>query len=652
MKNVLLIFLSSLMIFSCKAQPGPKYSTMDAKAVKHYKAALAYYDAKDNLNAINELNEAIKKDPKFIEAYTMKAYVYADTKKYEEAIVEMKKAIMINPNFFPANFFTLAKLEMATGKYADAKLDYQDYIKSPYVDPDLKQLANADIKNCDFAINAIAHPIPFKPTNMGAEVNTIDYEYFPSVTADDNTFLFTRNVRLKKNDPQKYGQEDFFYTTKSKGKWTPSQSIGANINTPANEGAPCLSVDGNTLFFVVCSDSKDFGLGRKGLGECDIFYAFKQGDKWSKAINVGSPVNTATWESQPSFSSDGRTLYYIHASTDSKGYKNEDIFMAQIKDDGHWTEPVRLSDKINTSGHEESVFIHPDNQTLYFASDGHVGMGGLDLYMSKRQPNGEWGEAINLGYPINTFNDENSILVNSSGTVAYFASDREGGFGGLDIYYFDVDKSYQPTKTTYMKGKVYDGVTKDPLEAKFVLIDLATGKEAAVSISNKGNGEFLVALPTNKDYMLNVSKDGYLFYSKNFSLKEMPNNKPYVIDVPLFKPDLNIDVRLDNVFFETNKFDLLPESRSELNNLADFLKKNPTIKIELQGHTDNVGKPKDNLVLSDNRAKAVYQYLIDNGIAKERMTYKGYGDTKPMSDNSTPEGRQKNRRTQFVITAK
>jgi outer membrane protein OmpA-like peptidoglycan-associated protein/Tol biopolymer transport system component len=495
-------------------------------------------------------------------------------------------------------------------------------------------------------------PTPFNPVNIGPEVNSDHHEYFPAITADEQTFLFTRNFRPDKNNPESHWQEDFYVSVKKENKWTTSQSIGKIINTPGNEGAPSLSADGQILFFVVCAGDEGYGLDRKGYGSCYIFYTQKTGEKWSKAYNAGAPINTKSWETQPSFSSDGRTLYFIRGSVDSEGIKNDDIYVTYLQDNGDWSTPTPLPPYINSSGKEESVYIHPDNQTLYFASNGWVGMGGTDLYMCKRQANGQWGKPINLGYPINTWNDENSLLVNASGNVAYFASDRSGGMGGLDIYYFELDAKLRPEKVTYMKGKVYDKVTKEPLSAKFELIDLATGKTVILSTSNPGNGEFLVCLPANKNYALNVSRPDYLFYSQNFSLIEMPDNKPYLMDIPLGKPTNDEIVRLDNVFFETNKYDLKPESKVELNKLVDFLKKNATLKIELRGHTDNVGDDKSNLILSDNRAKAVMEYLIANGIDKTRLAAKGYGETVPVADNGTTEGRQKNRRTEFKIISK
>jgi outer membrane protein OmpA-like peptidoglycan-associated protein len=335
------------------------------------------------------------------------------------------------------------------------------------------------------------------------------------------------------------------------------------------------------------------------------------------------------------------------------GLGETDIYVSTLRPDGSWGAPVNLGSKINTPGKEESVFIHPDGKTLYFGSNGHIGMGGLDLYVSRMNENGEWGDPVNLGYPINTYADENSILVGPSGDVAYFASNRAGGLGGLDLYKFDLYEAARPGKITYVKGKVYDAISKAPLGAHFELIDLETGKAVIESDANSGNGEFLVTLPIDKNYALNVSQSGYLFYSENFALKELADkSKPFLMDVPMQPIDTGSIVELKNVFFETAKFDLKPESRAELNKLVNFLNLNKTMRGELSGHTDNVGDKKMNLTLSLNRAKAVYDYLVANGIDPKRLTYKGFGDTKPKVKNDSDINRAINRRTEFKITGK
>jgi len=637
------------------AQPPVMFSTTNSKAIKLFKEAQSYIGV-DPKKVVELLKEAIEKDKNFLEAHAFLAEMYAYNSQFDKSVDEYNECFAINPNMMQNNYYYAGKVELKIGRYKEAKDHFSKYLASKSVSHKMDDEVAVLLKSCDFAIDQLQHPATFNPINMGPEINTSENEYFPTITADDQMFLFTRRITLPQTS-RVTGlsfQEDFFYSTKENGKWTKAQSIGNMINTEANEGAPSLSPDGQYLFFVVCQDVNGYGLDRQGYGSCDIFVAKSAGNnKWSKAHNVGAPVNSKSWESQPSFSSDGKTLYFIRGIVDEEGKRKGDIYMAQIKDDGQWSNPTRLSNKINTPYDEESVFIHPDNQTLYFSSNGHVGMGGLDIYMSKRQADGEWGEPVNLGYPINTFNEENSLLVDSKGKLAYFASDRAGGFGGLDIYTFELDQKFKPENLTYMKGKVYDSKTKKPLAGNFELIDLETSKVIMESQSNAVTGEFLVCLPANKNYALNVSRPGYLFYSENFAMKEAKDiSKPYLMDVPLQSIDTGLTVELKNIFFETAKYDLKDESKGELQKLIAFLNLNKTLKIELGGHTDNVGDKKMNITLSNNRAKSVYDYLIANGIDKERLTYKGYGDSKPVVPNDTPENRQRNRRTEFKVIAK
>ncbi len=366
---------------------------------------------------------------------------------------------------------------------------------------------------------------------------------------------------------------------------------------------------------------------------------------WIEPENIGQPVSSKFWESQPSLSADGMSLYFV-----SNRDNNYDIWVTQLNQYGDWGKPQKLNNNINTSGYEGSVFIHPDNQTLYFSSDGLIGMGGLDIFMSRKDSTGDWGKAINLGYPINTHKDENSIVISAEGELAMFASDRADGFGGLDIYEFELYEDARPQYVTYMKGKVFDIETKKKLGARFELIDLKTSEVAIKSKANTGSGEFIVCLPTDREYALNVSYDGYLFYSENFNLEGVfSNTEPFLMDIPLKPIKPGESVVMKNVFFEHDKYLLLDESKVELGKLITFLEQNPEVKIEIGGHTDNVGDIAYNLELSQKRAKAVNDYLVEQGVDQVRLLYKGYGESQAVDSNETEKGRANNRRTEVRI---
>jgi outer membrane protein OmpA-like peptidoglycan-associated protein len=467
-------------------------------------------------------------------------------------------------------------------------------------------------------------------------------------------------------DSRGFQQEDFFVSTTLEGYWGTGDPMPKNINTAYNEGAPTFAPDGRTLIFVGCiSERGTYGDGRRGYGSCDLFITQKAGNTWYDPINLPGGVNTQNWETQPSLSADGKTLYFVRGpirGTGAMNIRNGDIYVSKMNDDGSWSEAKKLPDNINTPQSEQSCFIHPDGKTLYFSSNGHIGMGGYDLYMTTLQPDGSWSDPVNLGYPINTHNNENSLVVYADGSLAVFASDREGGLGELDLYEFEMPVSIRPTKTIYMTGTVFDSKTNVKLGAQFRLVDLETGKEMVYSYSDSKTGGFLVTLPINKEYGLFVEKEGYLPYSVNFNLLVPENsNEPYHQDVPLVMDVVGGTVTLKNVFFDLDSYNLRTVSYVELDKLVKYLNDNPTMKIELQGHTDTQGDDKHNLELSHNRAKAVYEYLISKGISKDRMTYKGYGETQPVitdeeiaamkTDQEKKAAHQENRRTVYKITA-
>jgi len=384
------------------------------------------------------------------------------------------------------------------------------------------------------------------------------------------------------------------------------------------------------------------------VGSCDLYISFKKGNKWTTPVNMGGNVNSNKWDSQPSISPDGTTIYFASARPGGKG--GSDIWKINLLPNGQWSRAINLGDTINTDKDENSPFMHFDNQTLYFCSDGHTGMGGRDLYYSRKDSSGKWGIPVNLGYPINTFADEFGLIVNAKGDTAYFSSDKEGGKGKLDLYSFELNKANRPLPVTYLKGIVYNSETKQKIEARFELINLKSSKVVYTSYSDPIKGDFLVTLPTENDYALNVSKEGYLFYSDNFTLSgNWTNIEPFIKNVPLVPINIGGTVVLKNIFFETAKYDLKKESYIELNKLIAFLKTNVNLKIEISGHTDNIGGKEYNQTLSENRANSVYSYLIDKGIDSKRLTFKGYGDTKPIDTNDTDLGRSNNRRTEFKI---
>jgi len=625
------------LLFNAQAQT-KKYSTDSKKAINLYEEALRYYDARSDEQARVTLLKALDVDDQFVEPRILLADIYTEKDEYEQAIAQYRKVVTINPDFFPNSFFILGNLQLTTGKYDDARTSLLKFLEYKGTNPEMREKAKQKLETADFGSEAIKNPVPFEPVNLGQGVNSPDAEYFPALTADEQTLVITRNSRPPSGG---HGQEDFYESHLVDGEWMVARNLGAPLNTPDNEGAQTISPDGQLMFFTGCNRGD-------GLGGCDIYFSRKVGNNWTEPLNIRNPINSGKWEAQPSLSPDKKTVYFASSRAGGKGDK--DLWSSTLTEQGVWGVPVNLGDVINTTGAEESPFIHADNQTLYFSSTGHTGMGHADIYYSRKDMKGNWTAPVNLGYPINTWNDENSLIVGASGKTAYFASDRKGGFGSLDLYSFELYESARPTMVTYVKGSVFANDTKKPLVAKFELIDLETSKVVVESNSNSEKGEFLVSLPVNKNYGLNVSKEGYLFYSENFSLKDLKDiSKPYLLNVGLQPVKTGEKVVLKNIFFETNSYQLKDESTAELKKLFALMQDNINLKIEISGHTDNVGDGVSNQRLSESRARSVYEYLATNGISTERLTYKGFGETAPVATNDTEEGRALNRRTEFMV---
>ncbi len=644
----LLTLLAALLLATAThAQPGA-YTSTNKTAIKRYEAGNECMRMRKFECAHSEFTKAASADEKFAEPRLVLAELHEMLGEESEAINRYREALVIAPRLFPTAQLHLADLEFRSGQYDAARRNYESFLQKEN-EPERKARARLGLENCDFAEHAMQQPVPFDPVNLGPGVNTAMMEYFPAITADDRTLLFTRRVLT--ND-QRVAQEDFYVSSRGDDTvWQQAQPIRV-VNSDRNEGAPTLSPDGRFIVFTACDmiEPRDYGPGRQGAGSCDLFISIRVGDQWSPPQNLGRPVNSMQWETQPSLASDNKTLYFIRGTVMGGGQiKDPNIFVTVLQEDGQWTNPEPLGPNINTPFNEESVQIHPDGRTLYFSSNGHPGMGGLDIYMSRKDSLGNWGQALNLGYPINTRDDENSLLVSASGEVAYFASDRPGGFGDLDLYSFELYPEARPLAVSYIRGVVTDKTTGKPVEAEVELFDITSGELATAAYSDPQTGEFLVALPVGQEYALNASAEGYLFFSENYNVPETAVNEPYTLNVPLSPLTAGSTIALRNIFFNTASYVLLPASNAELEKLARLLKANPDLRIELGGHTDDVGSDDANLKLSDQRANAVRDHLIAQGIEADRITAKGYGETKPIATNDTEEGRAGNRRTEVTV---
>lgn len=624
------------------AQPSDKpadYGIKSKKAVKHYLNGMQQASYRDYRRAISLYEEALVIEPAFGDAYFQMGAAYYSLHEYELAYKHLGKAKELISNPHPMLYFYYAESALREDQFQEAADSYRQFMAAkPKVHRNILKTAQKNQKNAEFGAKAIKKAIQFEPVNLGENINTDFEEYLPYLTADGQTMFFTTRrpgcTGGFNREDRSYG-EDFYYSEFRDGEWQFAENLGPPVNTAFNEGAATFSPDGQYVYFTACN-RKD------GYGNCDIYVSKLDGNRWLPPKNLGPIVNSSKWDSQPTISHDGKTLYF--SSLRPGGHGQHDIWYT-TKVNGYWTEPKNLGAPINTEGSEVSPFLHADSKTLYFASDFHPGFGGYDLFITKNTGDG-WTAPENLGYPLNTGAAEGNIFVTTNGDRGYINSSRKGGLGRSDIYEFELDDRIRPNYTTYVRGFVKEKGGTKPLNAKVTFINIATRDTIRAVQTNKATGKFLLTLPLDEDYVAFVDRKGYLFASQFFSLKDIdPEKTPYYdVEIELEPLKVGIDVVMSAVFYETNKFDLLEESKAELEHLVQFMILNDKVRVEIGGHTDDVGSENDNQVLSENRAGEVRKYLISRGIAAERVDAKGYGESQPRGDTSE-EGRALNRRT-------
>lgn len=629
MKKHFILIVLFLLSVSCFAQE--KLSSSNARALSAYQRSNLSINQKLYNTAVRDLEEALRHDPNFLEAHYRLGDVYKIQYQFRKALEAYQFVEKTNPYLTKHLGFEIAECYFNLHRYDSALFYFEAYAQTPDLSENRKKILNKYLVNARFSAEQILKPVPYEPKNLGPNINTANQEYLPTVTADDSTIIFTRRSN----------HEDFYISSRvDESNWTKAVSLSNIINTSGNEGAQCISPDGQYLYFAGCGRAD-------GLGKCDIYYSKLEGNAWSKPQNIGAPINSPYWESQPSISPDGKTIYFV--SDRKGGYGSYDIYLSRYLGNGKWSNPVNLGPNINTDGSELSPFIHSDNQTLYFSSDGWPGFGEHDIFMSKKQANKMFEKAKNIGYPINTSQEESSLFISNDGKKAMFASANLEGFGGIDLYAFELYEEARPNKVTFVKGNVFDKTNQQKLFSNVEIIDVATGDTVAQTTSNELSGLFLASIPVGKTYAFNVYREGYLFYSDQFVLKNTKNVLPYYLPVPLSPITIGAKISLKNIFFETNSFTLQNESKYELMKLKEFLKSNAAVRIEISGHTDNVGADAANQTLSTNRAKSVYNQLIKLGIEPNRLVFKGYGKSQPVDVNTTEAGRANNRRTEIKI---
>lgn len=638
MTTIIRFSISGCFLFLALAVQAQTYnpSKVSKKAQEFYAQAMNRIDDGNWVSAIGLLQKANEADAGFADARLTLGTIYSRLKNYKSSAENFEKAFAID-SVYSFDFRVQYATQLAgMGQFEKALHIVNDVLakKPPKNSSSLTNAMNRQ-KSFQFAVafekNHLVYNYAFKPTNLGKEINSSHPEYLPILSIDGSELIFTRRLTST--------NEDFFVSKKDSSGWGMAKPAGGNINTPQSEAAQTLSADGEWMIYAASGREDSYG-------NYDLYMAQKTNDEWEDVYHFSLGINTDQWEAQPSLSPDRKDLYF--ASRRPGGFGGIDIYVSHLKPNGYYSQPENMGPGINTAGDDQCPFIHADNQTLYFTSNGWPGYGDDDLFVIRKQPNGEWGKPENLGYPINTIEKEGTMCIAADGKTAYYAADRNDSYGGLDIYSFELREDVRPVKTLWVKGKITDKNTGKPVVSTLELNNLASHQTIS-HIQTDDAGNYFMTLPVGKDYAFNVNSKGYLFYSDNFLMANKSPDSTYIKNILLEPIASNASVVLKNIFFEVNKYELNPESQTELDNLVRLLNENPTMEIEISGHTDNVGKPSDNMILSNNRAKAVVNYLIRKKINPARLVAKGYGETKPIADNKTEAGRLQNRRTEMRV---
>jgi len=616
-------------------------ATKNKKAIELYTQADNYRVRGQHSQAIGMLNEAIKRDKNFVEAYYRLGIIYMTIKDFPRAVDHFEKGVALTDDIRKQKIFwyDLGESYFSIGNY-----DKAEEILSKFLDAEKQNRRKIDratllMNNIRFARENQESRSAYKLRPLSDTVNAFVMQYFPVLTADQQQLIFTRRLGSGGND-----DEDLVISRKdARGRWTEPESISPNINSSLNEGTCTISADGRKLIFTSC-------VGRKGYGSCDLYESVRIGDQWTTPKNLGPNVNSAEWESQPSLSADGRTLYFV--SDRRGGIGRRDIWVSYLDENGEWTRAKNLGKPVNTVYDEISPFIHVNNRVLYFASNGLVGFGGYDIYFSELDTAGQWSAPRNIGSPINNHEDQFSLFITSDGKKGYYSHEevKDAGYTASRIFEIEIPKDQQIRyKSNYVKGVVRDKQNREPLGASIELINLETGATESLVASDSVTGAYLIVLTQGAEYALYVNKKNYLFRSLNFNYSELRDYEPIVLDIDLERASEGTSAVLENIFFDVDKYDLKEKSVTELRKIIRFLMENPAVRVEISGHTDNTGSAAYNLQLSERRAQSVMDYLVSHGISTERLIPKGYGSQQPIASNDSEEGRQANRRIEFKI---
>ena len=568
-------------------------------------------------------------------------YLYSSHKT--EALAFLEKSIALDAPLNNFINFLLGQAYHLNMKWDEAIKSYGEFVSNATEENKVQvALAKKKIDECNYGKELVKSPVKVKIENLGTNINSEFAEYHPLISADEAVMYFTarRDSTTGGNRDPNFDvyYEDIYVSKKNDDStWNTAQGIGEPINTEFHDATVGLAPDGQKLF--VYKDDE---------GDGNIYECVLNGDVWTEPVKLNENINSEYTEPTACFSYDGRTIYFV--SDRPGGFGENDIYISNRSSNNVWGPAANLGAIINSQYDEEAVFMHPDGKTLYFSSKGHKTIGGYDIFKSVyNSKSGTWSSPENLGYPINTPDDDVFFVAAANGERGYYSSIKSDGTGEKDIYMITFLETESTPELTLVKGKILDKNTGLPIEAYIEVIDNDKNEVVANTKSNKLTGEFLFSLPSGRDYGVTVTSDGYFFHSENI---DIPESSPFF---ELFKNirmdhiDVGKSMVLNFIFFDFDKATLRDESIIELERVVKFMEKNKSLKIEISGHTDNKGTVSYNQKLSNGRAKSVVTWLINKGVAPSRMVSEGYGFSQPKASNDTEEGRAKNRRTEFKI---
>lgn len=593
---------------------------------------------------------------------------YLSTTSFKfKALPYLQKAFAANANIDPLIDYYLGAAYQVVHEFAKAREHYELFKKK---NRRMSEIAQHKIEECVRGDSLVNNATEAIIENVGKIINSSFHDYAPLLYPNDSTMIFTSNREAppspdRTKPPMNF--EDIYISSRDGARWTQPKHLSPDVNVEQHDAGASISHDGNFLFLYY----------EEGYG--DIFMSERINNEWNKPEPLNSNINTMHWETSACMSADGRKLYF--SSSRPGGYGELDIWMSERDGKGDWGKPVNLGPNINTPGNEDSPFIHHDGVTLYFGSDAHPGLGNTDIFRSEFRQ-GKWQKPINMGYPVNSADYDNYFVISKDKKNGYFASVREDGLGETDVYFIHfldpkpkevpvvipvvvaqpvvekekdfIDPMVQLQKElqigTVLKGKVIDADNAQPLAARMTLTDNEKNTILAVINSDPTTGDFEMFIPHGGNYGVSTEKEGYLFNSINFNVPAFSEMQEIDTHIIMEKAEVGSKVVLKNIFFDTGKADLKQESVNELENIRKLLEKNPALKVQINGHTDNVGEATYNKSLSLKRARSVVDYLIRNGIDVNRLAAIGFGEERPLvSNDDETGGREINRRTEIEI---